>query len=130
MIDWTIWIPSGYDVLYRTGDFARYIKGNLVFEGRTDSQLKVRGHRVDLSEVETSTQGIRGVEKCHVICYHPGEVDQVSLHENSNNYEIKQKTRELVWNRWVGSSNFFYAGEIWHFLSYLKTDKKKIHKRR
>ncbi|TMO73619.1 hypothetical protein CWC16_19615, partial [Pseudoalteromonas sp. S3776] len=40
-------------VLYKTGDLVRRLPdGKLVFVGRTDSQIQVRGHRVELSEIE------------------------------------------------------------------------------
>ncbi|XP_076059253.1 beta-alanyl-bioamine nonribosomal peptide synthetase ebony-like isoform X2 [Oratosquilla oratoria] len=62
--------------LYRTGDFGRIARGLLMYEGRTDSQVKIRGHRVDLSEVHAAIQAIPGVSKSYVLCYKPGEVNQ------------------------------------------------------
>jgi non-ribosomal peptide synthetase-like protein len=45
---------------YRTGDLARIdVQGDIEFVGRIDGQVKVRGYRVELSEIET------------VLCEHP-----------------------------------------------------------
>jgi amino acid adenylation domain-containing protein len=51
-------IPSSFDHegarLYRTGDLCRWLPdGNLQFLGRTDHQIRVRGYRVELGEIET-----------------------------------------------------------------------------
>ncbi|MDF0529313.1 amino acid adenylation domain-containing protein [Tsukamurella sp. 8F] len=55
--------PGGRDVRwYRTGDRARYLPdGSLDFLGRADDQVKVRGYRVELGEVEAALRGCPGV---------------------------------------------------------------------
>jgi amino acid adenylation domain-containing protein len=41
--------------MYRSGDFARYRSdGNLEYVGRRDLQVKLRGHRVELAEIESA----------------------------------------------------------------------------
>lgn len=69
-----------YSRLYRTGDYASVQKGGVIqYDGRTDSQIKIRGHRVDLSEIEKNLCEINGVTKGIVLCYHAGQMDQAIL---------------------------------------------------
>lgn len=53
--------------LYRTGDRA-YLRadGELVFQGRTDSQVKINGHRVELSEVAHHLNRHPGVRQSYL----------------------------------------------------------------
>ena len=49
--------------VYRTGDLGKYLKdGNLQYLGRKDSQVKIRGMRVELGDVEASIRRI-GIAK-------------------------------------------------------------------
>ncbi len=50
--------------VYRTGDWVRYLPdANLEFLGRRDQQVKVRGFRVELGEVEAALRGYPGVRE-------------------------------------------------------------------
>ncbi|WP_426730644.1 amino acid adenylation domain-containing protein [Myxococcus faecalis] len=53
--------------VYRTGDFARYLSdGTLEFLGRRDAQVKVRGYRIELAEVEAALAHHPLVKDCVV----------------------------------------------------------------
>ena len=54
---------EGYKTMYATGDLCRYLPdGSIGIVGRIDSQVKIRGNRVELSEVEAVIRKIDYVE--------------------------------------------------------------------
>ncbi len=54
--------------LYRTGDLVRYLPdGNLEFLGRLDHQVKLRGFRVELGEIEATLRRYPAVRDCAVV---------------------------------------------------------------
>jgi hypothetical protein len=60
--------PHGGPRLYRTGDRGRYrTDGNIEFLGRADNQVKIRGSRVELGEVEFALLQHPEVKECAVI---------------------------------------------------------------
>lgn len=61
---------------YRTGDLAhRLVDGTLVYAGRRDRQVKVRGYRVELGEVEATLVGLDGVAEAAVLAHTPVDGD-------------------------------------------------------
>ena len=61
--------PSGRNAkLYRTGDLARRRSdGALEYVGRNDSQIKVRGYRVELAEIEATLNAYPGVTQSAIL---------------------------------------------------------------
>ena len=62
--------------MYKTGDLGRYLPdGNLVFVGRNDSQVKLRGFRIEPGEIEAHLRVCRGIRDAAVIARQdtPGE---------------------------------------------------------
>ena len=67
-------LPDEY--FYRTGDLGRYLPdGNLEFNGRIDHQVKVRGQRIELGDIETALRQHAEVKEAVVVdaLYAPGD---------------------------------------------------------
>jgi acyl-coenzyme A synthetase/AMP-(fatty) acid ligase/acyl carrier protein len=54
--------------LYRTGDIVKILSdNNIVYLHRRDNQIKVRGYRVELAEIENCISGLEKINECRVI---------------------------------------------------------------
>ncbi|WP_336213791.1 non-ribosomal peptide synthetase [Nonomuraea sp. LPB2021202275-12-8] len=60
--------PETGERLYRTGDLGRYREDGLIeFLGREDRQVKIRGHRIELAEVEAAIHEHPATAAAHVL---------------------------------------------------------------
>ena len=60
--------PFGEGKLYRTGDLAYWKEdGNIVFAGRKDSQIKLNGQRIEISEIEAVISSAESIESVAVL---------------------------------------------------------------
>ncbi|MFC4584868.1 non-ribosomal peptide synthetase [Sphaerisporangium corydalis] len=74
--------------LYRTGDRVRWLAdGRLSFLGRADGQVKLRGHRVELGEVEAVlsvcpgvTRAVAAIHEDNLVAYVVGDASGVRAH--------------------------------------------------
>ena len=69
-------------LMFRTGDLGRYTKdGNIIYLGRKDNQVKIRGLRIELEEIEFHLRKLEGIKDAVTIVRNdivPGQVSIVA----------------------------------------------------
>ena len=66
-------------VMYRSGDICRFDEtGELFIAGRVDNQVKIRGQRIELGEVEMQLTSCVGVREAVVVTWGTGEYRQLA----------------------------------------------------
>ena len=88
--------PFGEGKIYKTGDLG-YInsENEIIFSGRKDSQIKLNGQRVELSEIENAISEIEGITLAAVAARKNSEGSQILCAfytgESKESGEIRQK---------------------------------------
>ncbi len=78
------------DPVYRTGDLGRWaLDGQVEFAGRKDSQVKLRGMRVELGEIEAALQSVKEIDTCAVVVH-------TALHKRKNLIAKDRDSRKNV----------------------------------
>ncbi len=79
--------------LYKTGDIARWqSNGELIYLGRSDHQLKIRGYRVELEEIENALSSILGVSQNCVLYKDKSANKYLACYYMLKNKELSKKT--------------------------------------
>lgn len=82
-------------VVYKTGDLVQWTEdGKLKFIGRVDYQVKVRGYRIELEEIENTALSVEGVNECAAIAVNDMEDKEICLYYSGDNIssdDIKKK---------------------------------------
>lgn len=79
---------------YSSGDRARMgLDGTVEIFGRTDALVKIRGHRVDLAEVEITALKVPGVVKAAAVCFsdNAGAILELFIESDSKMNNVKEE---------------------------------------
>ena len=83
------YLGFGSSLFYKTGDVVFCDNsGVLHFVGRNDSQVKLRGHRVELSEVTNRLKNIAGVKNAFIVVKNVNQVDCLCAYVILNDLSI------------------------------------------
>jgi D-alanine--poly(phosphoribitol) ligase subunit 1 len=67
-------------IFYRSGDYVREDdQGRLWFQGRVDNQVKIRGHRIELEEIDLAVQSIAAVQRAVAVVLGGLDGDEIAV---------------------------------------------------
>jgi acyl-coenzyme A synthetase/AMP-(fatty) acid ligase len=106
--------------VFKTGDIVKWLaNGNLVLIGRKDRQIKIRGHRIALEEIEINTEQHLKVKSVAIIprvCPGSDEMTMVAyvVPEGQNsNFILKQEEPHTIAVMGVRNKSFETELKIW-----------------
>jgi len=128
-------IPDPYaetpgDRLYKSGDLCRrQTDGAVVFLGRIDHQLKLRGYRIELAEIETALQALPAVNEALVVIREdvagdPRLAAYVTLVEADPSWNPRQELARILPEHMLPSS--FSVLEAWPLTANGKIDRRAL----
>ncbi|MBE0377185.1 hypothetical protein PPRY_a2267 [Pseudoalteromonas prydzensis ACAM 620] len=120
--------------LYRTGDLVRMLNnGSLEFIGRVDSQINIKGFRVELGEIEQHLRKIDEVQSALVLLVEDSPQEKYlvayiiaddSQGSSALQSRLRQELRKTIPDYMIPS--FFVVMEQWPLTTHGKVDKKVL----
>ncbi len=102
--------------MYRTGDLAwRREDGQIELMGRRDDEVKIRGHRMTLGEIETHLRALPGVHDAAAVCRTVAAEQQLLAFVTGNNIPDDRRLTALLANELPAAmvpSRFVRVGEL------------------
>lgn len=114
-----------HERMYKTGDLVYYNeRGELVFAGRKDFQIKHSGYRIELGEIESTAMGMTEIinvcasydaENKEIVLFYQGDTDE----ENLKSYLLSVMPKYMV-------PTVYYKLEHFPYNDNGKIDRKKL----
>lgn len=103
----TLLNPNGItDTYYKTGDIVKRTSiGELIFIGRKDRQIKIRGYRVELNAIETILLSHQAIKEAAVYAIKEGDINQIYANIVLDSDSID----EVLLNKYLAQSLPTYA---------------------
>lgn len=119
--------PHYPELIYRTGDIGYYNQyGELMFAGRKDFQIKHKGYRLELGEIENAASSLENIEHCCAVYNY--EKEEIHLFysgaENIDSVKIKKSLLEYL-PRYAIPNHIHYI-ELMPLISNGKIDRNKL----
>lgn len=114
--------------VYKTGDLGYWnSQGNLVYKGRIDNQVKLRGYRIELSEVESTLLKHEHIEKAAVLV--GGNEQDILCAYIVSNVKINNKQLSDFCSKWLPEymipTEYIYCEDL-VYTNNGKLDKKAL----
>lgn len=72
---------AGIKRIYKTGDIGRFLEnGNIVLSGRSDDQIKLRGFRIELTEIENCLKNYDTINSVAVVVVGEGNAKEIAAY--------------------------------------------------
>ena len=116
-------------IMYQTGDVCKFDSdGNLHYLGRKDGQIKIRGLRIELEEIEKRILEFKGIKKAKVIKQTIGNREIISAYyiasKRIKNADLREYLVKFLPNYMIPS--YFTALDEFPYTPNGKVDKKKL----